>query len=368
MKILHLSSERTWRGGEQQIAYLIGESIKQGVQCFVACRKGSAFEEYCQKQNIPYFSIGFKNELDFGTANQVKNICKTHQIDIVHMHSSHSHAIGVWSYILGNKAKLVLSRRVDFPIKDNFLSRFKFNHKSIEKIVCVSNKIEEIMRKDLKNPDVCVTVHSGIDLKRFEKSKNNQILHKEYNLSPTCKVIANISAIAPHKDFYTFVDTVEILSKKLTDVKFFIIGEGGERENIENYIAQKQLQDHIILTGFRQDIPDIMQEIDLFLMTSETEGLGTTILDAFANHVSVVATRGGGIPEAVVHEKTGLLADIKDSKTLAKNVIELLTDSNKKEKLKHQAYQWLLDNFVKEKTATKTINVYKEILNKNLAQ
>ncbi len=368
MKILHLSSERTWRGGEQQIAYLIGESIKQGVECFVACRKESAFEEYCQKENIQFFSVGFKNELDFKTALQIKRICKTQGIDIVHMHSSHSHAIGVWSYILGNKAKLVLSRRVDFPIKDNFLSRFKFNHKSIERIVCVSHKIEEIMRKDLKNPDICTTVHSGIDLRRFENSKNNQILHTEYKLSPTCKVIANISAIAPHKDFYTFVDTVEELVKKLTNVKFFIIGEGGERENIENYIAQKKLQEHIILTGFRQDIPDIMQEIDIFLMTSETEGLGTTILDAFANHVSVVATKGGGIPEAVIHEKTGLLADIKDSKKLAKNVIDLFNDPDKKQKLSIQAHKWLLENFIKEKTANKTINIYQEILNKKFAK
>ncbi|MCP4521296.1 MAG: glycosyltransferase family 4 protein [Cytophagales bacterium] len=362
MKVLHLSSERTWRGGEQQIAYLIEESIKQGVECFVACRKGSAFEEHCEKKGIPFFALGFRNELDFKTASRIKKICKEQQIDIVHMHSSHSHAMAVWSNLLGNNVKFVLSRRVDFPMKDNFLSRFKFNHSCISRIVCVSHKIEEVMRKDLKNPNVCVTVHSGIDIKRFEHSENKGILHKEYNLPENCRIVANISAIAPHKDYYTFVDTVAELAKELENVHYFVIGEGGERENIENYIQEKGLEKVITLTGFRNDIPMLMQEIDVFLMTSETEGLGTTILDAFANHVPVVSTNAGGIPESVKHEKTGLLANVRDSDALAKEVKRVLESIELQKELTQNAYEWLLEGFVKEKTAEKTIRIYKEIL------
>ena len=74
------------------------------------------------------------------------------------------------------------------------------------------------------------------------------------------------------------------------------------------------------MTGFRKDIPKILPELDIFLFSSKTEGLGTSLLDAFACQVPVVATNAGGVPELIIHEKTGLLSPTKDPQSLAKNV------------------------------------------------
>ena len=153
MKVLHLSSERSWRGGEQQIAYLIDELSKNGVENFVGCRKKSEFEKYCKKNQIAHISLPFSNEFDVFSAWEIRNFCKEFNVDIVHMHSGHSHAIGVWSSLLGNPAKLVLSRRVDFPIKNNFFSKFKYNYSKISKVICVSEAIKKITQKGLNKPD-----------------------------------------------------------------------------------------------------------------------------------------------------------------------------------------------------------------------
>ena len=99
----------------------------------------------------------------------------------------------------------------------------------------------------------------------------------------------------------------------------------------------------------------------MFLMTSETEGLGTSILDAFAAKVPVVATAAGGIPEMIIHKKTGMLAPIKDAENLARNVNELLANANLRAELIAGAYQHL-QSFSKEQTALKTLEIYKEIL------
>ncbi|MDB4835346.1 glycosyltransferase family 4 protein [Cyclobacteriaceae bacterium] len=362
MKVLHLSSERTWRGGEQQIAYLIEGSIKAGLEVHIAAREGSAFVEYCQTNKFNLLEVGFKNEFDLGTAFAIKKYCKQHNIDIIHMHSSHSHAIGVWSKILGNPAKLVLSRRVDFPVKDNFASRFKFNYPKIAAIICISNAIKEMLEPDIKRKEILHTVLSGIDTTRFETSKNNQLLHAHFELDSSIKLIGNISAIADHKDYYAFIDTAELVLQQRNDVRFVIIGDGPMTEEITNYIASKNLSENILLTGFRNDIPDLIQELDTFLMTSKTEGLGTTVLDAFANNVPVVATKAGGIPEAVIHRQTGLLADIKDSQQLAKLVQEILDKPELKTLLTEQAHQRLLDLFTKESMVKGNLNVYKTIL------
>lgn len=363
MNILHLSSERTWRGGEQQVANLITASVALGITCHCAVRKGSAFEAYCKQHNIPCLSVSFANEFDVFTALKIKKYCKQHSIDILHMHSSHSHAMGVWSHLLGNPAVLVLSRRVDFPVKRNWFSRFKFNYKGIKAIICVSEAIKNILAKDLTNTDHCYVAHSGIDLSRFEGAQRID-LYGLYDIPRERKIVANISAVAGHKDYYTFIATAEQLILKEHKLHFLIIGDGPLFEDIKKHIYQKKLESHITMTGFKENIPSFLKSIDLFLMTSKTEGLGTTLLDAFANHVPVVATAAGGIPEIVEHEKTGLLAEVKDVNQLTAHVERILGDPDFSVRLTTAAYQKLMEHFTIKKMAEKNVDIYKKALKK----
>lgn len=361
--VLHFSSEKGWRGGEQQIAYLIEELNGLNVKNYVACRAGSEFERHCKDNSIEYISLPFKSSYELGTALQIKKICKYIGVDILHMHSSRGHSIGVISSIFGNKSKLVLSRRVDFPVKNNLFSRWKYNYSKIERIICVSDKIKDIITPFIRKRSKVRVSHSGIDIKRFTNTSNTKILHNEYGLNSETKIIANISALAEHKDYFTFIDAVEEFKKQSNhNVKFFIIGEGELRHRIESYISDRHLEADIILTGFRKDIQDILPEIDVFLMTSKEEGLGTTVLDAFANKVPVVATAGGGIPEMVRHEETGLLYPIKDAKGLALGLDRVLSDPILRETLTNGAYDRLLGNFTKEQMARKTYDIYQEVL------
>src|SRR4051812_36632852 len=112
MRVLHLSSERSWRGGEQQMAYLIKELQKHGVESHVAARKDSEFSEWCRQQAIPFIELGFKNDFDFSSANALKKYCRQNRFDVMHLHSSRGHGIAFLSTLLGNKIPMVLSRRV----------------------------------------------------------------------------------------------------------------------------------------------------------------------------------------------------------------------------------------------------------------
>lgn len=362
MNVLHLSSEKSWRGGEQQIAYLIDELNNIGVLNFVACKKDSAFEQYCLEKPIPFISLNFSGSFDLSTAKEVTRFCLKNNIDIVHMHSGNSHSIGVISSLLGNKSKLVLSRRVDFPVKNNWLSKYKFNYPKIAKIICVSNAIKALILPSIKEKKKVTVIHSGFDISRFKESKNTHILHHEFDLEKEEKIVANISALAPHKDYKTFINAAKHFLSNGGKAKFFIIGDGPSKEEIKNYIRENNLEEHIILTGFRNDIENILPEIDVFLITSKTEGLGTTILDAMANNVPVVATAAGGIPEMVKHENTGLLYKTKDYKGLAEGVLRILSNESLKTQLVKKAYDLVVNDFSKTQTAEKTYKIYQHIL------
>lgn len=368
MKILHLSSEKTWRGGEQQIAYLIEEQIRSGEDVMVLCRRNSIFEKYCLENNIPFESLRFSNNFDLSTAFGLKKLQQKLKFDIIHIHSSRSHSIAVIASNLGMKANLILSRRVDFKSSGNPLSNYKYNHKQIKKVICVSEKVKQIIGETIADRSKLCVVYDGIDLKRFAGNMNGQILHHEYGLSPNTMIVANISALADHKDYPTFVDTAKVFhSKYQLPVKFFIIGEGELRNSIENYIHQSGMSESIIMTGFRSDIKEIFKEIDVFLMTSKEEGLGSTNLDAFANQIPVVATAGGGIPEVVQHQKTGLLAPIKSPQILADYVYQLLTDQQLREELTSNATKILHQHFTKEVMAKQTMMQYQDAIRSTIS-
>jgi glycosyltransferase involved in cell wall biosynthesis len=365
MKILHLSSERTWRGGEQQIAYLVEESLRLGLEVLVAGRSGSAFEDYCKRGKVPFFGLPFSGEISLRTAFGIRRICQEEGVDFVHMHSSHSHAMGVLSSIFGNRAKLILSRRVDVPMRSNVLSRFKFNYRGIEKIVCVSDAIKEVMRPDLNDPEKLVTVHSGIDLARFEGTHVPGKLRKEFNVPADVPIVGNVSALADHKDYPTYLKVCRELKDQGVEARFFMIGGGPLQEELRKLVKELEIEDRVVMTGHRSDIPEIMGDLDVFLMTSKTEGLGTTVLDAFANRIPVVATRGGGIPEMIEDGVSGYLSEIGDYKNLARQVLVLLQEEERRVSFAEHAFETLRKGFTKEETARRTVAIYREVLEAN---
>jgi len=360
MKILHLSSESSWRGGEQQIAYLISELQQKNIDNLVACRAGSAFEKHCQHNNIPHFSLPFQGSFDLSTAWTIRTLCKQKSIDLVHIHSAKSHSLAVLSHVMGSRTPLILSRRVDFPIRSNFLTQWKYNHPAVRRIVCVSEAIEQIVRKNVRRPERCATVHSGIDTNRIGRAAG--FLKAQYQLPKGVLLIGNTSALAGHKDYYTFIRTAAVFRKYKIPARFFIIGDGPEREALQAYIQEKSLTDYIFMTGFLSNIGEVLPELDIFLMTSEMEGLGTSVLDAFAASVPVVATRAGGIPEMVIHQETGMLAEVKDPQTLARHLKTLSENPPLAQKLAENATLLLHQHFTKEKMAAGTLDIYQEIM------
>jgi glycosyltransferase involved in cell wall biosynthesis len=363
INVLHVSTPKSWRGGEQQLAYLYEELQSKNITQFILCRKGGELALKGKAKGWNIIESEKVTAVDVNFARKIKVICKEHGIDLVHTHDSHAHTFAILSAsIWGSKTPIVVSRRVDFAIKPTWFSRFKYNHPLVKKILCVSEAIKEITSPDIKDKTILKTIHSGIDISRFKDSKKSlNILRKEFNIAPETKIIGNVAAIAPHKDYYTFVNTVRILVNQGKDYHFFIIGTGPLEKEIKKYVESMHLNKHITFTGFRSDIPKILPELDAFLITSETEGLGTSVIDAFVCKVPVIATKAGGIPELVIHKKTGLLADVKDAEALADNVELLFSGSiDIKEIIKNQ--QELLKQFTKEATAEKSLKEYYSIL------
>ena len=364
LKVLHISTAKTWRGGEQQIAYLVEGLAKRRVEQLLFSPKGSSTEHHFLSRGMPHHCYQRRSPFDLPGALTLRRVCERNGIDLMHAHDSHAHSLIVLSSALcGNSVPGVVSRRVDIPVGEGVISQWKYNHASVRTIVCVSRFIADMIRSVIRGADRLKVVYSGVDLEKFSK-KFKPTLRKEYQLPENHILIGNVSAIAGHKDYRTFVEVAERLLRERLDATYFIVGgDGGEERMIRELVTAKGLEKRIIFTGFREDAPAILSELDLLLFTSKTEGLGTTVLDAFVAGTPVVATEAGGLPEIVRNRLTGLTAAVGDAAGLARSVQEVLSNSGLRTGLVSEARKFVQE-FSKEKTAEQTLEIYRETLNR----
>ncbi len=366
MRVLHISSPKTWRGGEQQLMYLVEELNKVGVWQIVMCPFSSLVHKYCLKNRINHVTFFKSFSANPMVAFRVSHICKRENLDLIHVHDSHAHNFAILNAILSNnQLPIIVSRRVDFPIQGGPLSMFKYNHARISKILCVSSAIKDVMTPFIEDSTKLEVVYSGVDLKKFDRDEAPPSLRQELGITEDVLLIGNVAALAPHKDYPTFVRTAKRVIESGVKVQFLAIGDGPSRRLVEEYIAELEMENHIKLLGFREDIIDVLPQLDIFLITSETEGLGTSILDAQVVGVPIVATMAGGIVEVVQHEVNGLTADVADDGKLAEQVLRFVNALPLRVKMALAAKE-SVKKFSKTETAKRTKEVYESILGATL--
>lgn len=359
IRVLHISTAHSWRGGEQQIAYTLAELQKLRVAQAVVAAADGEMARFGKQQAWEVITSRKKSSLDLKFARTIARSAKEFNAHLLHVHDSHGHTFAVLAWLLyGCRTPIILHRRVDFPVGENWLSRFKYNFKGIAKIICISRAIKEVIAPRIRDQDKLQVIPSAIDPEKFTREPG-QRLRTEYQIGEGKFLIGNVAALVGHKDYYTFLNTAKLLVEKELPVHFVIIGEGALRADLEAYCKKLGLQSSVTFTGFRTDIAQVFPELDALLFSSEMEGLGTTVLDAYAAKVPVVATRAGGIPELVIENETALLADVKDHDKLAENLEKLLHHTELRQRLVENASEHL-QKFTKDQMAEKILGVYRE--------
>lgn len=362
LKVLHISNAMSWRGGEQQIAYMVEELAELGVEQMMVVAQNSRMHEYCRQKAIRHIAVTKRWSVDPGVAKKINTTVKQFGAHLLHAHDAHAHTSCLLAYLLfGCRIPLILHRRVDFPIGQTLLSRYKYNHSQVAKIICVSEAIQQVIEPVITNKDKLTIVHSGVDAEKFYKPPSHS-LRQEFGISTDVKLVGNSAALTGHKDYFTFLRTAQKIIQQQPRTCFAIIGDGELYDELLAYRDELGLTNAVIFTGFRNDITDILPELDVLLFTSEMEGLGTTVLDAYAAGVPVVATRAGGVPEMAEEGQSALVADVKDVDGLAHHVVRLLQEPDLRPHLIANGYR-MLQHFTKEQMANHIFAIYRQVVN-----
>jgi glycosyltransferase involved in cell wall biosynthesis len=255
---------------------------------------------------------------------------------------------------------LVVSRRVDFPVGRHGFGALKYRH-GVDIFLAISNGVRDVLVECGVDEKKIRLVPSGIDLDKFKNVGDNAYLNEEFGFAEGSIVIGNVAALAPHKSQSDFILAAERIHNELANARFLIVGEGELRPELERMIAEKGLEDVVTLTGFRKDVLEVLSRFDCFVLSSYLEGLCTSIMDAHALGIPVVATRTGGVPDLVIDGETGLLVPPREPTALADAIVRMIGDEDLKTRCSAQAKE-KSRSYGYETMVDKTLAAYRSVL------
>jgi len=361
IRVLHIDTERGWRGGQQQVIYLLETMYAEGYFTNLICQPASEIQKYCQEKKMPYHSVKMQNEMDFYAGFKIARFCRNNNFNIVHLHSAHALAIGLWTKLFYSKLKLIAVRRVDFHIKNNFFSQFKYKSRVLDKIICISNGIEKVLRADGIPEQKLITIHSGIDIGKFVDITPPENFRHDLGIPEKNVVVGTVAALANHKDYPNLLRAAKIVVEQNNKVTFCAVGDGPEKKQILKLADELGLKDRFIFTGFRADIGNFLKMFDIFVLASKKEGMGTSILDAHAVGLPVIACKTGGIPEIISDGNNGLLVPPKNEQKFAEAILQLVNNAQLRKTLARNAKQ-TVKQFDIQRTIKRNIELYEQIL------
>jgi glycosyltransferase involved in cell wall biosynthesis len=349
MHILEVNTEKTWRGGERQTWYNIKGFRDAAQKVDLLCLGGFPLEEKTKELDIPIHTIRSKAKAFSWLAKNGS------AYDIIHVQTANAQFHALLSKPFHGRP-VVYTRRVDFVPKGFFT---KVKYRMTDKLIAISTPIKEILgRIGVKNIALITEI---VEAKKLNEERARFIL-EEKGIPPAKKILATTSAIVQHKDPLTMAAAIYELSKKRKDFVFLHFGEGILKPQLEEKIREYKIEDHYKLMGFVDRVEDFFKVFDVFVMSSEEEGLGSSVLDAMMYKVPVVSTSAGGLKEII--GDAGLVSDIKDPKALAGNIDKILSD----EELRNQLTQKAFENVLRKNSLSKVTEEYLVVFKQTLAE
>ncbi len=358
---VQIDTAETWRGGQNQVLLTtLGLRALGHRVVLVAHPKGELRRR--AEEGGEVLPLAPAGEMDFSTGWKLSRVLRDLAPDVVHAHDPHAVAVASVALSIGTRSPrpvLVASRRVDFHIRGNSFSRWKY--RQVDAFIAASEAIRTMLVEDGIPRERTCTVHEGIDVDRVTRVAPANV-RAEFWMPTHAPVIGNIGALVPHKGQRHLIEAVPLVMREFPDARFVIVGEGELRSALEHQIRDLHLEKQVILTGFRTDVLSLLKGFDVFVMSSVTEGLGTSLLDAMAAARPIVATTAGGIPEVVVDGETGLLVPPRDSHRLAAAISALLRSPAERERMGRAGLARVSERFSDARMVAGTLAVYERLV------
>jgi len=379
IKVLHIITHLSIGGAEDNTLITVERLDRRKFEVILMCSPEGDWLERATK--IKALNFIFVEELarkirfvkDFIAFLKICSTIKNAKYDIVHTHSSKPGFLGRLAAKLAG-VPIIIHTIHGFPFHDFMNSVTKQFYIGIErflsrisdKIVTVSKlNLEKAVDLRLEKRSKFINIYSGIDFSKFDIKIDAERKKKELGILNGEKIVGMVGRLSEQKAPLDFVKAIPEVLKARSDVRFVIVGDGELKQKTLDLSKKLNVDSKLMVLGFREDVPELLQTFDVFVLTSLWEGLGRSLTEAMYTGRSVVATNVEGVPELVKPGKTGLLVEPRDVQAIAKGIIHLLDDEKSAGKMGKAAAESIHADFTADAMVKNLEKLYEDLVFKN---
>lgn len=327
--ILFINTGIIW-GGVEGWNYKTAKALKnKGYNIFVLAKKDTPFARKCEVAdlNVEYIEkINSSTFLNIARVIKLRNYLKHNKINVMFFcQSSHFKFASLAGY-LANVDRIVYRRALAKPINNHFYNRLALK-KFVTDFMAISkttlNKSLEKLPENFISKEKIKLIYNGVNSKKFVDPKIEKNIRKQYNIDKDDILIANIGRLGRQKAQQDLISAINELNKYYKKFKVLFVGTGDKLKEYKNLVNELNLEDKIIFTGFREDIPSILKQVDFVAHSAIYEGCPWIVLEAMAAGKPIVAVDIPSIRELVVAGKTGYLSG-RDKKDLSDSLLKMI--------------------------------------------
>lgn len=349
MKILHLI-QTSGPGGAEKLLLALAQNFKEKYSSTVGLLKNGWLSKQLQNRGIKVEIIPSGSTFDIKLIRNLMNLIKKEKIDLVH---SHLLDMNFYSSIVAKMTGVPhistehgdihhTSKRMNIKtrIKAKAIARFS------DRIVFVSRYTRDRFLSIANVPKKKIEIiYNGIDLKEYEEPIDVQKKKADVGIKEGEFVVGNVSNLYPVKGQIYLLKAAMKVIKEIPNTKFLIIGRGELEGKLRREARDLGIESNVKFLGFREDVKELLKIMDIFVLSSLSEGLPLSLIEAMASKVPVVVTAVGGIPEVVDDGIDGLLVPSADADTLAEKLTNLLKNKRIADRLGFSGNQKIKDQF-----------------------
>lgn len=367
MTICHLLHGLTV-GGAEVLAARLGRQMRERYRFVFACLDElGPLGEQLRADGFPVHLLHRRPGVDGKLTWRLRRFLKREGVDLVHAHQYTPFFYAAAARLPWRSPPILFTEHgrqyPDYPRhKRIFANRFLLRGR--DRVVGVGEAVRQALIHNEGLPPTRVqVVYNGIAAADFAHASEERVsVRRELGLTADDFVLMLVARLDPLKDLATAVRTVERVAREQPGTRLLLVGEGPERAMVESLVRTKSLEKHVRLLGLRRDVAHLLAAADLFLLTSISEGIPVTVLEAMASGVPVVATSVGGLAEIITHGQDGFLAPAGDDAALAGHVLRLAQDAALHRNLVEAGRQCVRQRFCEVRMHAEYERLYAEML------
>lgn len=356
INVLHVDTERGWRGGERQVFWLARELARRGHGTIVAARGGELLAQRALHEGMRVVVCNPRSEVDPVAALRLRRVIRDEKVDVVHAHTAHAVALAALSTV-GTRVPFVVARRVDFALRSNVGTRLKYRNAA--RFIAVSIAVAKVLERGGIDRQRIAVIPDGVDVHRTVLAASRESL-SEFTIPRDASIAVQVAQLVGHKDPVNFVRAIARARAAIPELHGLLVGDGPLRGEVEEAIRNLRLENAVHLAGYRTDADALLAAADVAVLSSREEGMGSVLLDALVFGRPIAATNAGGIPE-VVSEDCGLIAPLGDPDALGDAIARIVSDRTLAARMGERG-RARAGEFSVERMTDRTIEVYESVL------